>query len=236
MFRTNGADGIRLFARHSSQVSLPERVDIIVHELIGVDAHDEKLLRTIDDARERFLKPGGRLIPSAIVVECIGIELENPAVTPTDELVHEVTTYGRVYGLNVEPLCSAAKRQSALERLRRLSDAETAEPRRHILSEASAVCAHDLYAIRSACTVEQGGVAELRISRPGRLGALVLFFRATLDESTELTNSPLLPRTSWGYLVVPLDRAVDVQPGAVVPISIRRERTVGRTALVASVA
>jgi type I protein arginine methyltransferase len=47
----------------STNISLPERVDLIVSDIHGVLPHFENMVPTIVDARERFLKPGGHLIP-----------------------------------------------------------------------------------------------------------------------------------------------------------------------------
>jgi predicted RNA methylase len=46
----------------SWEAQLPEQVDIIVHEIFGPFLLDEMCLHTLKDA-ERFLKPGGLLIP-----------------------------------------------------------------------------------------------------------------------------------------------------------------------------
>ena len=55
---------IRFLKGHSSQVELPERVDLVVAELIGSFGLEESIIPVLSDARERFLKPGGRLLPS----------------------------------------------------------------------------------------------------------------------------------------------------------------------------
>lgn len=48
----------------STRVILPEKVDVLVSDLRGVLPLYADHLNTIFDARERFLKPGGALIPS----------------------------------------------------------------------------------------------------------------------------------------------------------------------------
>ncbi len=55
---------IRFLRGHSSQIELPERVDVVVAELIGSFGLEESIIPVLSDARERFLKPGGRLLPS----------------------------------------------------------------------------------------------------------------------------------------------------------------------------
>jgi protein arginine N-methyltransferase 1 len=60
------ADRISFIEGHSSDVFLPEKVDAIICETIGSAAFDENILATLADAKKRFLKPGGKIIPSII--------------------------------------------------------------------------------------------------------------------------------------------------------------------------
>jgi len=53
----------------SSQIELPEKVDIVVCDHVGYFGFDYGLIAFLDDARRRFLKPGGRLVPSRFSLE-----------------------------------------------------------------------------------------------------------------------------------------------------------------------
>ncbi|WJW74308.1 50S ribosomal protein L11 methyltransferase [Thiohalobacter sp. IOR34] len=65
--RVNGVeDRIEFIRANSLEVELPERVDLLVSETLGSFALDENLLRFLPDARDRLLKPEGRLLPNAI--------------------------------------------------------------------------------------------------------------------------------------------------------------------------
>ena len=44
---------------HSTDVTEPERVDVIVCETLGNYPFEENIVETLNDARARFLKPGG---------------------------------------------------------------------------------------------------------------------------------------------------------------------------------
>lgn len=61
----NGMTRIDFHQGLSTEVSLPERVDVIVSDLRGVLPLHEGHLPAIIDARRRFLSPGGVLIPRA---------------------------------------------------------------------------------------------------------------------------------------------------------------------------
>lgn len=62
--RENGfADRIEFIRDISTKVTLPERVEVIVADLRGVLPLFHTHLPSISDARERFLAPGGTIIP-----------------------------------------------------------------------------------------------------------------------------------------------------------------------------
>ena len=67
--RRNRLDGRIEFIRSTfDDLVLPERADLVVHELIGSRFWDEGLLAAIARARRRHLAPGGRLLPFRIDV------------------------------------------------------------------------------------------------------------------------------------------------------------------------
>lgn len=63
--RGNRITGLRFINAHSGEVANPPKVDLVVAEILGNFALEEGLLETLNDAR-RFLKPGGRLMPSGL--------------------------------------------------------------------------------------------------------------------------------------------------------------------------
>ena len=55
------------FIRGSSfQVDLPQRVDVVICDHVGYFGFDYGLIALLADARKRFLKPGGKLIPGRL--------------------------------------------------------------------------------------------------------------------------------------------------------------------------
>jgi len=50
----------------SSQIELPEQVDVVICDHVGYFGFDYGIIDFLEDARKRFLKPGGTLIPSII--------------------------------------------------------------------------------------------------------------------------------------------------------------------------
>ena len=63
----NGVDDrIRFMRGASRELELPERVDVIVAEIIGAFGLEEEIVESLADARQRFLKPGGRMLPDRL--------------------------------------------------------------------------------------------------------------------------------------------------------------------------
>jgi SAM-dependent methyltransferase len=102
------ANRMTVIRRWSQQVRLPERADVIVSELVGNEPFAEGILGTTVDAVRRFLKPGGRLIPSGIKL------LATPMQLPRDGRRYPVVGPDRIrrwqdwYGIDFSPLAEFA--------------------------------------------------------------------------------------------------------------------------------
>ena len=58
----------------SFQVELPEPVDVVICDHVGYFGFDYGLIETLADARRRFLKPGGRMIPGRLRLQLGAVE------------------------------------------------------------------------------------------------------------------------------------------------------------------
>jgi type I protein arginine methyltransferase len=67
LIEANGfRDHITLIRKNSKKVRLPERCDVLVTETLSAFCFDtENTIEFVADARERFLKPGARIIPES---------------------------------------------------------------------------------------------------------------------------------------------------------------------------
>lgn len=107
LFATNGvADRVSLVRGRSTGVTLPERCSLLVTETIGNDPLDEQLLDVVDDAKRRLLTPDARLIPSAIEVFAVAVDVprrvfERRAFTP-----ERLAEWRRAYGIDFSSLVS----------------------------------------------------------------------------------------------------------------------------------
>lgn len=105
LIQANGcADRVELIRGLSTTVTLPERADVIVSEIIGNDPFDEHILPYMRDACARFLKPGGRILPQGLAVHL------TPAKTDADFCSEHLFTaesaawWNKLYGFQFEAL------------------------------------------------------------------------------------------------------------------------------------
>src|SRR5262249_45036727 len=102
-------------------VELPEKAEVIIHELLGNDPLGENMQRYLIDARARFLAPGGRFLPHRVDLYCCGVELTDWRDTAAERL-REAMAFER-YGLDFSPLVSSLRDCHEIQAIA-LADAE----------------------------------------------------------------------------------------------------------------
>ena len=235
MFRANGCGSVvELRQGNSRDVELDEPADLLVHELLGVDPFVENIVPTVLDARRRFLAPGGRLLPFRFEVFCLGVELEERPFRDQRRVLAETDELQGILGVDLGPL---HERLAALD-LHFFDPpvAEEADPlfRPRILSDELRL--YDVDFRTGAPDVPERLIdAHLRIRESGALNGVVLYFRAHLDETIRLANSPFLPPTSWRRDIRPVSRRL-VAPGDEVPLTVRLIPKLGRHRLAVDLA
>jgi type I protein arginine methyltransferase len=192
MARANGcAHRIEFIQSLSTEITLPERVDVVVAEIHGVLPLLGQSVRSIVDARRRFLAPGGRLIPRremlwAAVVEAP--ELHRRHTSPWQEGCH---------GLDMRP---------ALGRAANMWGPGRVKPEQLLTGARS-------WAVLDYMTLPGPDVrGEWRsgVSRAGTAHGLALWFDATLAEGVQLSNAPGAPELVFGRAFFPWPEPVPV--------------------------
>jgi SAM-dependent methyltransferase len=231
MFEANGvADRVELRRANSRDVSVDERADVIIHEVLGVDPFGENILPFIEDARERLLAPNGRLIPSAMEVCCVGFEVDDKPYLDRARACAELAELGGLYGVDFGAFRRFLEDAATDPFPRPLGDLGQVRFAPRILTEEALLYRLD-FARGSSLAVEPRTDLRLRATRAGTLGGVVVYFRAQLDEDTFLSTSPYAPRTSWGWNARALSRIVAVQPGQEIPLISELRTTAGAQSL-----
>jgi predicted RNA methylase len=98
-------DRVRFIHEASTRVALPERADVLVadiHDTFGLQAGG---LGALIDARDRWLKPGGILIPSSIELFVAAVEAHDPYRRSVE------VWRQRIHGVDLTPIRNLAVNQ-----------------------------------------------------------------------------------------------------------------------------
>ena len=71
--RAGFGDRYHCIREHSFRAELPELADVIICDHVGYFGFDYGVIAIMGDARRRFLKPGGKVIPGRITLQLAGI-------------------------------------------------------------------------------------------------------------------------------------------------------------------
>lgn len=203
------SDRVHVLRDDMEAIELPGMVDVIVSEWLGGYALDENLLPIVVLARDRWLKPGGRLIPRAVT------SLIAPAY---DSLLQQDIDFWRSdpYGLDLSEIGRVRARQSDIAR--------------HGLKEGQILCApRAMWEVDGVtCSWEDANRPfevrlELTAERDGQFNVLAAWFDAKLSDNVVLSNGPGEPDTHWGRSIFPVGRVVDLTKGTRVDIHFSHE-------------
>jgi type I protein arginine methyltransferase len=165
------ADRIVFFKDFSTEVELPEFADVIVSDLRGLLPLYTGNLASIIDARDRFLAPGGVLIPHRDVL-WVGLiesrEAYESIVGPPPE---------RCFGLDMSAVFRGASSRGV---------AKTFEPS-CLLSEPAPWASLEYSSLESS---DAAGSLTLAPSRRGTLHGLVTWFETELIDGTGYSTGP----------------------------------------------
>lgn len=180
---------------------LPERVDLLVCDHVGYFGLDYGIVAMVADARRRFLKPGGRVIPRQIILRLAA------ASGPGDKLVE------------------AWARQSVPGELHWIRERAANAKHRHTFVE-DELCSPP--AELGAVALDQDTPdllrygAQLAITRDCTLDGLAGWFDCELAPGVWMTNSPLVAdRIERPNAFLPCREPFDVRAGDVIDVSVK---------------
>ena len=201
---------IVIINEHSSRAVLPERVDFIVTDLAGRFGFEAGLFEVLRDAKARFLKPGGTLMPRRVTMFVAPVE-------SADVREHVDFWSERHYGWQFEAAHAIAR--------------ATGSPRHFsppdLLATGKQITGADLM----EDTTTLAGRASFVLTRSGSLDGLAGWFSAELAPGVDLTNAPgRADRINRRNVFFPLHDRVTANAGDVVDVTmvIRPESLVVR--------
>ncbi len=196
LLRHNKLANCRIAQVHSTDVAEPDRVDVVVSETLGNYPFEENLIATLNDARARFLAPGGVIIPRAV---------EQFACPVVGERFHrELTLWDEVgYGLDFTP-ARAMSLNNIYVRWFEAAD---------LLDGGKAAKVWDTVAFDQRNKTTRTGEASWRADRKTTIYGMALWWTAELVPGVSLSTGPLSPRTHWEQLYMPALAPIAVGAG-----------------------
>jgi protein arginine N-methyltransferase 1 len=189
----NGIDGLHFVAARSLDVEDPPRVDVVVAEVLGNFAYEEDVLETLRDA-QRFLAPGGTLIPASIT------QLVAPVTS--DRFERDLRSWREVgFGLD----------WSDAEHMTRNNMYVFALEPKDLLENAAAVW--DALDFRTEIDSRRTGRAAWQLAATRAIYGFALWWDCTLAPGVVLSTSPYAARTHWDQIYLPVLEPLAVEPG-----------------------
>lgn len=206
--RAGYADRYHCFRDISNRVDLPERVDVVICDHVGYFGLDYGVVGITADARKRFMKPGGRVIPGLLRLEVAGVQsakCREKAEGWAAPQVPEWFRWLREYGVN-------SKHSHEFT-----PDEVIAPPQQFATVDLNADVPDTV-----------AGKAELVASRDGVLDGLAGWFDCEIVPGVTMSNSPLAEgRIDRPQVFLAFDRPMRVAAGERVSVSVSLRHDVG---------
>ncbi len=194
-------DKAEYFQGNSFEIELPEPADLIVSDHVGYFGFDYGVVGLLSDAKKRFLKPGGVVIPAAVDLHLAPVE--------SDDCRNLVAQWqdGSVPA-DFEWLGASAANSKHSVNL------STGDP----LAASSVL---DTLKLGQEAAAFMSWSVEFRCERDGMLDGLAGWFDCQLVEGTRMTNSPVAAESlDRPQAFLPIDTPVPVKTGDIVKATV----------------
>jgi len=205
--RRNGCKQISFIRTEGEGFTLPEKVDVLVSEWMGIFVLRENMMPALLSARDAHLRPGGVMIPRAVGWSCAFI---------IDEAFYRERAFfdDRPYGIDF-----------SLVRDWAFADVQWRSLTPSQLSIAFPLQSLDIAAAQREPDCIQGATS---FPHPVTAYGICGWFDAQLSEGEKLDTSPSAPPTHWKQLLFPFARPVVLAADDKVSVDIRPVRAEGR--------
>jgi len=198
------SDRIVCIQQRSAAVTLPERVDLIVEDMRGALPWCSTHIPDVIDARERFLKPGGQIIPRRDSVFC--------AVAAADEQFGNQLLPWQWNPENLDLSPASRYVENTPSGVRFKSGQLMSAPRSWATID-----------YQSVSKAHVRGEFALEAIPAGTAHGLLLWFETEFLPGVRISNAPGRPKNVYGQLFLPWPRPVELEKVAQVEVSLRAD-------------
>ena len=207
----NGIEHLHFVPERSLDVADPLRVELVVAEVLGNFAYEEGVLDTLRDA-QRFLAPGGTLIPHSIV------QWAAPVIA--DRFERDFRSW-RTIGFSLD--------LSDAERMTRNNMYVFAIEPNDLLRQPPA--AWDSVVFTDDLDSRRAGRATWQLTDDATIFGFALWWECTLVPGVVLSTSPFAPRTHWDQIYLPVLEVVEGSAGDVLTLDIASETSADKSGI-----
>ena len=205
LVRDNGFDDVIEIIRGRMEDltydDITEPVDCVVSEWMGYALFFESMLPSVVDARDRFMKPGGLVLPNVAVVRVA-------LLSDQDRYDGAVTFWKDVYGFDFSALIPQTKRDWSSD-----PPVTTVDPA-CVVSAPAEVVSVDCASVPLDDLFEtMAGEVRLVADRDATVHGMVLWFDVDFYGRAELSTSPTATKTHWYQTVLMFDEPREMRAG-----------------------
>jgi SAM-dependent methyltransferase len=192
----SGLQNCVLMPCHSTEMQDPPQVDVIISETLGNYAFEEDIITTLNDARHRFLTPGGVVLPRGIV------QYVAPVIAPRlDVELRAWEQTGREYGLDLG-LPQVMSFNNVY--VRRLANGELL---------AAGEREWDRVDLCQDADPQRSGRVSWEIDAPAVIYGFAVWWQADFGEALSLSTGPEAAATHWEQLYFPVEERLQAEAG-----------------------
>ena len=190
--KNNFSDRIEFIRENSLNVNLSEKADVLLSETLGSFALEENTLAFTIDARDRFLKKDGKMIPEGISIWTAPAE--------SQKIETQMQFWKNIRGIDFSPARQEMSKRMFVEKI----------PPEAFLARPAKFALIDLYSV-----IEKSihGSLDFEIVRNGVLSGIAGWFSVKLTDGIVFDTSPLSEETHWQQAFFPVQESFPVKEG-----------------------
>lgn len=195
---------VECIAEKIEEVTLPEKVDVIISVFTGNFLLTEDLLPSLFYARDKFLRPGGKMIPdrAKMIITPVSVgDYYTEHIDCWSKLTHNVDySVARKYAINS------------------LYYDHPEERKTDFLAEPESILDLDFMTANEAACRNK---IEIKITENGIMHGFLGWFDAHIGDKW-LSTSPIAEQTHWRQVFLPLNSPINVQKGDLISFELNR--------------
>lgn len=201
MAEANGfADKLTFLLGNSMNIptsSVNPKADVFIAEILGDGVFNENILSYTIDARERFLKPGAKMLPKGLDVYLFPYESQSQKATFASSDIKHISQ------------AKSSRTESRYLKYDHFVNKMIARPHKAIYVDLTTITEPDFQVS-----------GEMEAIAPGIVNGACLYFVAHIDDDFHLSNSPWSPQISWTQQLFDVYPPMKVNKGDMIPFTL----------------